>query len=957
MQTRRLCVSVLLFCLSVVAVLAQSGEADISGVVSDPAGAVIPRGQVILTNTDTGVTRTVSTLDTGEYRFTSVPPGHYSLTAKAQSFTPETLTSLTVNLGAHLQENIRLARGSDQQTVTVTADVPLIDYSDNSVGGVIDEEQMNTLPIPNRQYLDLALLLPGTSQDATRTFYNNVQSGGGGYFYANGFMLDGVTNTWAEQGEPRQNVPQGAVQEFKNYVSDFPAEFGLAMGGMTTVQTKSGTNAFHGEVFEYFRNEALSGDNTFQQQTEAANHTGRPPFLRNQFGGDVGGPIIHDRTHFYAAYERTQTDQSYTLIEPPGTSGAIIDDYSALLGTFDQPSYDQMLTARVDHQLNNSQQVFVRYAQEWNQLTRQGCGGTNTQYCYDGLIPRHSIVVGHTWQISPAIVNESHFQYSYSSYQLGPYNGKIPTEPNQLTAPDFSEISTGYVFPSFSYGKVYAQVGIEKHIELNDAMSWQHKRHTFKFGGDGIYVPYVDSSAENSQGTFYFAADQKFDPKDPATLAALSTPVLYTASIPPIVTNLPSAQLGLFAQDDWKVSPRLELNLGLRYDREFGSSFMDTLNPASYSPAIPFQGKPGKRGARLNFGPRFGLTWDPAGHGKDVLRAGYGIYYNNIQTELNEGEKQNYQVCNISISNPNYPDPFGSKSASDFCSTAPPNVTILSPSFRNAYAQQFSAGYSHQFGPNLSIIADGLYEHVLRDWRVQDLNLPADYPADSTRAIPEFGQILQHASIGRAKYKALFLRLDKRMSKRFMSTVSYTLSSALDNNPQQSVTNYLDYNQDFGPSTIDRRNALVASGSAMLPWRITAGGIWTVRSSLPFSAYSGTYDPDGIQQYVPGTSRNQGNRDLKLSAVNTFRAGLGLEPIPPSQIQSSRYNDFDLRISKTIFLKRETRLEIVGQAFNLFGHTNLLEANVINNAQSSGFGRITNAGNVQEGELAAKFTF
>ncbi len=141
------------------------------------------------------------------------------------------------------------------------------------------------------------------------------------------------------------------------------------------------------------------------------------------------------------------------------------------------------------------------------------------------------------------------------------------------------------------------------------------------------------------------------------------------------------------------------------------------------------------------------------------MRAGYGIYYNNIQTQLNEGEKQNYQVCNITITNPGYPDPYGGLSPTDFCSTAPPTVTILSPSFRNAYSQQFSAGYSHQFGPNLSIIADGVYQHILRDWRIQDLN----FPVDGVRPIPAFSQILQHASIKKTKYKTLYLH-NKRFS-------------------------------------------------------------------------------------------------------------------------------------------------------------------------------------------------
>jgi hypothetical protein len=270
-------------------------------------------------------------------------------------------------------------------------------------------------------------------------------------------------------------------------------------------------------------------------------------------------------------------------------------------------------------------------------------------------------------------------------------------------------------------------------------------------------------------------------------------------------------------------------------------------------------------------------------------------------------------------------------------------VTILSPDFRNAYAQQFSAGYSHQFGPNLSIIADGVYQHIQRDWRIQDLN----FPVDGVRPIPEFAQILQHASIGKAKYKALFLRLDKRFSNRYMATVSYTLASAQDNNPQYNVTNYADYNQDFGPSNIDRRNALVASGSTLLPWKITLGGIWTLRSSQPFNAYSGTFDADGTKQYVPGTTRNQGNRGLNLSLIG----------VPASQIQSSKYNDFDLRVSKTVQLRESMSVEVIGQAFNLFGHLNLLGTDQVTNAKAPTFGEITNASNAQQGELAAIFRF
>ncbi len=301
----------------------------------------------------------------GQYRFAPVPPGTYNIEIKAPSFQTENISHLNINLGMHVTQNVTLRVGNAQQTVQVAGEVPVIDTTSQDVSGVIDQQQITTLPVNTRQYLNLALLEPGTTQDGSRTFYNNIQVGGGAYYYANGFLMDGVRNTWAEQGEPRQNFPEGAVQEFKVYVAQYPAQFGLYMGGLVTVATKSGTNNIHGEIFEYWRNEALNHDNTFQQQAEAFEHTGNP-FNRNQFGADIGGPIVKDKTHYYLAYERTQTNASYTIF----TNAP--QDYGVLQGTFTQPGYDQMITARVDHQISNNQSVFVRYAQEWNQAHLSG---------------------------------------------------------------------------------------------------------------------------------------------------------------------------------------------------------------------------------------------------------------------------------------------------------------------------------------------------------------------------------------------------------------------------------------------------------------------------------------------------------------------------------------------------------------------------------------------------------
>lgn len=932
-----------LFLIALFAANAYSQEsgAQIQGVISDASGAVMPDVLVTVTNRDTGVSRTTKSESDGHYLVAPLAPGTYLLSAEKTGWSKYELTGIALQIGTQLQQNIAMNVASVSSNITVEASTPVIDTSNAEVSGVVTQQQINTLPVNTRQYLNLALLEPGTSQDASRTFYNNVQIGGGGYFYANGFMVDGVKNTWAEQGEPRQNFPEGAVQEFKVYVSEYPAEYGLYMGGLVTIATKNGTNTLHGEFFDYWRNEALNHDNVFQQQAEALEHTSNP-FNRNQFGGDLGGPIVKDRTHYYLAYERTQTSSSYTLFTPASQY------YGSLLGTFRQPSYDQMITARVDHQISNNQNVFVRYAQEWNRLTYQGCTGNTQRNCYDGLIPRYSIVVGHTWTPSPTIVNELHFQYAYSAYLLGP-PGDVYKDANNLATNSaaLSQLQTAYVFPSFSYGYGYAEDGVEKRTEVNDVFSLQKGDHTLRFGFDVNYVPFIDASASNVEGTYTFGTDQYFNPNDPASLAALKNPTTFTETTPAIATSVPTWELGFFAMDEWRVRSGLTVNLGLRYDRELGS-FNENLNLSSFPRTIPFMGDPSKRGDGNNFGPRVGITWDPWNKGKDVFRAGYGIYYNNIQTLLNFPENRDLSQCSITIRNPVYLNPFNGLSATNFCSTAPPNVTVLASNLANPYSQQSIVGYSHQFASDLAVKVNADYQHTLRDYRVVDVNYPN---ANGIRPLPAWGQILLHEPVAQAKYKAMFVELDKRYNRHFQTTVSYTLSNARDNNPQGTVVNYTNENLDWGPATIDRRHSLVAAGFVDLPWAIKLGAIWTVRSSLPFNVTESVTNLDGTAQYVQ--SRNVGNRDLNLALVNAYRATLGLPGV--TSIPTAPFNSLDVHLSRTFFNRERWHLEVIAQCFNVFGHENY--SGYTTSAASTSFGTLTAAGNLQQAELAGRLVF
>jgi Carboxypeptidase regulatory-like domain len=945
-----------------------TGDAEITGVVKDPSGSAIPGATASLINQDTGVTRTFKSDAEGRYRFAAVLPGRYSLKVEAAGFVTSTLADIVLNIGAHVDHDISMTVGGVQESIMVTGEIPPIDVTKSDVSGVVTNEQIDTLPINTRQFINLALLEPGTSQDSSRTFYNSVQMGGAGHYWSNGFSVDGVTNTWAEMGEPRENFPMGAIQEFKVNTVQYKADQGLSAGGVVNIVTKSGTNQFHGEAFEYARDQIFNRDDRFTQAADAQVGLSKAPFRRDQFGGDAGGPIVRNKLHFYAAFERTQTMTAYTIYIP----GAAAQYYSTFEGVHNRPIHDQMLNARVDYQLSNNQHLFARYSQEWNFITWNGCGGTSMSNCYDGQIPRHAIVAGDTWTPTTNIVNEVRFQYAFSSYLLAPSGTQIFTQLGTYPAARINELQTTLVFPSFSWGDDYADNGVEKRWEGKDDISIVKGSHTLKLGVDVSRVPFEDDAPNAYAGQFTFAHDHYFNPNDPASLAALTASndaTVFTATRPPIDTKDPTTEFGFYIQDDWKVSHNFNLSLGVRYDREFGAlnEFFDPSSLAGrpYNPItpIPGMGNPSQRSAALNFGPRIGFAWNIRGNSKDVIRGGYGIYYQNLQTLQNFGELRNYAQCSVLINNPSYPDPFGGQSWQQFCSHAAPSPTILDPNYRNPYVQQFNLGYSRELARDFSIHFDGAYSHSIGDYRTVDLN----YPVNGVRPYPQFARILDHTSIGQAKYKALYVRAEKRYAQRYQFMVSYTLSNNQDNNPEAQVTVPSNYNLDWGPANADRRHTLIASTSVQLPGRFSLGAIWTVRSALPFSAYIATTDADGVRAYVPGTSRNQGNRDLSLAAVNAYRATLGLGPIASSNIDSSRYNGVDINLSRAFALKSERRrLELGVQVFDVFGTENLgvpsgqmTAGGNTTTANSPNFGRILGVLNnsYQQAELFAKFTF
>jgi hypothetical protein len=458
--------------------------------------------------------------------------------------------------------------------------------------------------------------------------------------------------------------------------------------------------------------------------------------------------------------------------------------------------------------------------------------------------------------------------------------------------------------------------------------------------------------------------DQYFNPGSPTfNLASLVDPIQFTATFPTIPLHEKSTTYSEYVQDEWKVRHNLTLNLGVRYDLQTGV-WWNSLNASLYPQPLPYV-KLGGHGSPFNIGPRIGVAWDALSDGKWVVRAGYGILYANVQNGWFDGEATSLRQYSVNIKNPSYPDPYQGKSPLDFVSTAPPNIKINANDVRSPNVQNSSLGISHAFSSVLGLHLDAVYTPVNKLPVTVQINTPN--PVTGLKALPQFGQVAELEPIGRYDYKALYARLEKRFSRRYQYTVSYTLASQRDNyqgSPGSlgTATNVYTEASDWGPAPGDRRHNFIASGSVLLRYGITAGAIWSLRSALPFSALAGKdINSDGTtNDYVPGTTNDQGNRNLNLALVNAWRAQNGLGPISPSQIQSTRYNSLDLRVAKTFNLLGERlKLSLIGQVFNVLGTNNLggIGTSQVTNALSGSFGEILTAQPRQQGELAARITF
>jgi hypothetical protein len=923
----------------------QAGTGAITGTVTDAQGGVLPGVTITLRNQETGVTRTTVSEADGAFRFQALNPGRFTLTAELSGFSTIEVRDIEMTIGLGLKQDLTMQVQSLAETIVVTGATPVVDTTKSEVSGVVTQQQIETLPINSRQYLSLALLMPGTSMDSTRPFFATVNVGGSVTFNSTGNLVDGVINNFAEDGEPRQNLPEDAVEEFRVSNVQYKAEFGLATGGIVQVVTKSGTNALHGTAFEYFRDKALNALGVFE--------TEKPEYKRHQYGGSLGGPIVQDRYHYFAAFERTKVDEFYTV------ETGLPQFYSAVHGTFPKPFTRNLYFGRVDGQITNTQSFFVRYAHEDERSTCNSCGGTIASTAgFDQETPRRAFVLGHTWVRGTRQLNDFRFQYARAAYYISPAGTEVWKDISDTSPARTDRLTRQFGFPSLTYGSSNDQIGPESRWQVKDTYAITLPSHDLKFGIDISHMPYKYESTGNPLGTYSFSRDQYFDPNDPASVAALTGAATFSASLPPVTTSHPNSYYVAFVQDDWKLHDDVTINLGLRYERLYGAANED-LDPSIFPIEIPYIDV-SVRGDANNFGPRAGVAWDILGTGRTVVRGGYGLYYGHVRILGNLSEFRNYQQFSVNITNPAYPDPYGGRDPASFIVSGPANITVVANDYVQPYSHQFNVGVSHQLIGDYSIHVDGVVTNTDHDRKILDIN--ARVPGATSRPDPTFARVDRNQSTGRARYRGLYTKLDKRFSRRHQFMVTYTYMHSEDNNPLSRYLDPFDLDRDWGPSNGERRHAVVASGSVLLPFDVTVGAVWSARTELPWNATAGRdLNADGFNtDLVPGTTRNSGSRNLNLEAVNAWRAVNGRAAVPESQIESSRINLIDIRASKAIRFGGTTKLDLMAQLFNLFDTTNLQAqygGGRVTNSLSDTFGRILTARPGRQAELAVRFTW
>jgi hypothetical protein len=921
---------------------AQQTTGIIIGRVVDQQAAAVPGATVTARNTQTGFTRAGTSDAEGLYRLQALPVGTYDLTTELQGFSTVERKGIVVSVGQTITVDFDLALAQVTETVTVTGASPLVESSQSSVGGIVDVTTIENLPLNGRQFANLAQTIPGVGlgfhSDPTKSTQFSPQIGGGNGRNVN-YQIDGGDNNDDTVGGLLQLFPLEAIQEFNFQTARYKAEYGRSNGGVMNIITKSGTNQYRGSFFELFRDTGMNS----KTETEKLNNLEKQDYRRNQFGGSFGGPILQDRAHFFFAAERTQQDTEQAV----NTFGLFPDQD----GVFPVPVRENLVTVKGDFNVNPAHYLTVRYGRNTNsqpygtgpQATVNNWGTSENTF--------NSINANYNWVLASSMLNEFIFQFatfkngitanSLDPYEQFPNGVNIGQNPN---TPQRTEQTKWQFRDDFSW----------------HATGWGGLGHDFKTGVNFINEPRLFITFNVGTGGYAYRHLDN-DLNGPIDLVTLQGGAAEA--------NIPTKQFAAYIQDDWRLTDRLTINMGVRYDLMTGFAIDQSLSPnfvlvdnaaraGQLNGLIGFEdfGQEAKEDYN-NIQPRIGFAYDVRGDGRDIIRAGYGIYYDFGYTNSNilfsavnatgQGAGTVFEVNDAAgIKNPDgsffkVSDPIENIAGQNQAGGAlPVNRHIASPRIEQPFTHQISAGWSHQL--NDSTVVDVDYVHIEgRDigWRPRLNAIHAGETARPLAFLPlSPADIAVAVSDGRSRHDGLNVGVRRRMSQGIQLSAWYSISSSMsttgNSGDELDITNIQDaadpFNDvQFGPARrSDARHRATVSAVFSLPYGIQVSPIWRYRSALPVNIVEGV-----------DLNRNNVNNDIPERAWAFDGIGRPAKDIGPCENincgRGASLSQVNLRVSKGFVLMGNARIEAIAEVFNLF-----------NNKNPSGFGPV--AGTFQD---------
>jgi outer membrane receptor protein involved in Fe transport len=872
-------------------------HASISGRVTDPSGAVVEGAQVTVRQTDTNLTWILTTDREGRFRFPYLRVGPYEIRVSGRGFA-EVKRSLTLTVGAAFELPISLEIGTEETTVTVTGEGTVLEAARSQIAGTVLQTEVKNLPLNGRNFLDLALLVPGvspTNTASTQLFAETSAVPGQGISVgsqrnlSNSFIVDGLSANDDAAGLSGTFYGLDVVQEFQVVTSGGQAELGRALGGYINVVTKSGTNTLHGDFYGYLRNQRFNATNPLSHN--------KLPLTQGQYGASVGGPIVRDRSFYFSNFEQRKLNQSGLVTISPENVNTINAHLAAVgykgppvtTGLYPNPVHNTNFLVKGDHRFSPKNQFSARYSlYDVHARNSRGSGALNAPTASSALDNiDQTVVLSQILTFSSQTVNEMRGQLTHSNLKAPPSD---PIGPAVAIA-SVASFGTSSGSPTGRLNKLY---------EIVNNLSHQSGAHGLRVGLSFLLNDCTITYPRAVRGSYSFSSLANF-------LAGTYNPSGFNQIFGNSVVAQMNPNVGFYAQDEWKIRPRLTLNAGVRYDLQFLETISTDTN---------------------NVSPRLGFAWSPIASGRTVVRGSFGLFYdrvplralaNALLSARNTTDLNNLSQIGVTLS----PTQAGAPTFPNILSAVVPlvtlvNLTTMDGAIQNAYSQQASLEIEQQIGQHGSL---SVGYHHLRGLHLiisVNQNVPSCAAAGNNngcRPNPDYANNSRYSSQADSNYDALHVSFVQRPIRWGNFRLSYTYSKSLNNVGEfffSSPINPYDIWQDYGRSDDDQRHRLVlqgglnsSMGQATTKWQhiingFQLSGMLQYYSALPFNITTGS-------NTIQGTAA----RPTVNGAFISRNAGTGFD-----------FLGLSARLSRTFRIKEGLSIEGMLEAFNALNHVN-----------------------------------